>query len=345
MGELDSLLKTNQLNVDPSDYYDDSKKIYNIIPVFPFLEEDQIISLLDKDISVELLKKEISIIYESAKKEKSIIEDKNYIISLVAWNEYPQLIKMLTIMREWAFRNEGGGVGDYDTDEFDSLVEMKQLLILNPDYEHPIQAIIGGYRYMEHHSLSYDKGPMGAHFQFSDEWKKEWWIELGRSFINPYYKDRNRKESFDYVLHGLGYIYAKNPKYKGYFGKVTLYKIYELQQADAFFLAVAQKYFKSNPHISVNPEEEIAHGTLTEEQMDILKRDVFKGLFLLLRKQYNINIVPIMAVYNRMVDLDKMHYFGAFRHYSFGNTTEVGIAIAFDDIYPIIKEKFANHYI
>lgn len=95
----------------------------------------------------------------------------------------------------------------------------------------------------------------------------------------------------------------------------------------------------------VNPDEKIAHGVLTDEQLAILDRDVFKGLFLLLRKQFHINIVPIMAVYNRMVDLDKMHYFGAFRHYSFGDTTEVGIAIAFEDIYPIIKEKFANHYL
>ena len=252
---------------------------------------------------------------------------------------------MLTIIREWAFRNEGGGVGDFDTDSFDDLPEMKQLMILNPHYDEPVAAIIGGYRYMEHSSGSYSTGPVGAHFNFSDEWVNEAWIELGRSFINPYYKERERKQSFDYVLHGLGYIYAKNPSYKGYFGKVTLYKIYEFTGADAFFLASAKNYWDANDNVQVKEGEKVPEGQLTVQQKNLLDADIFKGLFLNLRKEFQVNIVPIMAVYNRMVDLDKMKYFGAFRHKSFGDTTEVGIAIAFDDIYPVIKEKFANHYL
>lgn len=337
-------IKAEPLKINLEDYYDTEKQLYDTIPVFPFLEESTVIQEIDRVIDKKVLTLEVDKIFNLAKAEGSIIEDKNYIISLVGWREYPQLILLLSIIREWAFRNEGGGVGDHDTDEFDDLPEMKQLMILNPDFEHPIQTIIGGYRYMEHHKNSYESGPMGAHYQFSDSWKNELWIELGRSFINPYYKDRERKESFDYVLHGLGYIYAKNPQYKGYFGKVTLYKIYEIQKADQFFLAVAKEYFKSNSNLWVKPEEKVFEGSLTEEQRDLLEKDVFKALFLTLRKTFFINIVPIMAVYNRMVDLDKMHYFGAFRHKAFGDTTEVGIAIAFDDIYPIIKEKFANQY-
>ena len=345
MGQIKNLLKAAPLQVDVKSYFDSQKKLYDIIPVFPFLNEETILQEIDHSIDTERLRQEVSEIQLLAKAEGSIIEDKNYIISLVGWNDYPQLIKLLAITREWAFRNEGGGVGDYDTDEFDDLAEMKQLMIINPTYEHPIQALIGGYRYMEHHKNSYEKGPMGAHFEFSETWKDELWIELGRSFINPYYKERERKESFDYVLHGLGYIYARNPMYKGYFGKVTLYKIYELQKADQFFLAVAQNYFKQTNDLWVKPEEAVQSSELTDTQKSVLQNDVFKGLFILLRKEFQINIVPIMAVYNRMVDLDKMYYFGAFRHKEFGDTTEVGIAIAFDDIYPIIKEKFANQYV
>lgn len=51
-----------------------------------------------------------------------------------------------------------------------------------------------------------------------------------------------------------------------------------------------------------------------------------------------------MAVYNRMTGLDKMLYFGAFRHHEFGDTTEVGIAIRCADIYDVIKEKFIEPY-
>jgi hypothetical protein len=344
MGQL-NLLKSEPLNVDTKDYYNDKKSMYEIVPVFPFLSEETIREQVNAVIDENKFSEEVKLINAYAKKDQSIIEGTNYIISLVAWKDYPQLILLLTIIREWAFRNEGGGVGDFDTDEFDDLPEMKQLMILNPEYDEPLAAIIGGYRYMEHHRDSYHAGPVGAHFKFSDQWKNELWIELGRSFINPYYKERERKQSFDYVLHGLGYIYAKNPSYKGYFGKVTLYKIYEITGADAFFLACAKKYWDADENVQVIEGEEVAEGQLTEEQMEILNTDIFKGLFLKLRKEFKVNIVPIMAVYNRMVDLDKMKYFGAFRHKSFGDTTEVGIAIAFDDIYPVIKKKFANHYL
>lgn len=344
MGQL-NLLKSEPLHVNPKDYFNDQKSMYEIVPVFPFLSEDTIRDQIKAVIDLDQFNREVDDINRLAKVEGSIITGTNYIISLVAWEEYPQLILLLTIIREWAFRNEGGGVGDFDTDSFDGLAEMKQLMILNPNFDEPIAAIIGGYRYMEHHSKSYSNGPVGAHFNFSVQWKKEAWIELGRSFINPYYKERERKQSFDYVLHGLGYIYAKNPSYKGYFGKVTLYKIYEMTGADAFFLASAKNYWDADDNVQVVDGEKVEEGTLTEKQKSLLETDIFKGLFLNLRKEFHVNIVPIMAVYNRMVDLDKMKYFGAFRHKSFGDTTEVGIAIAFDDIYPIIKEKFANHYL
>ncbi len=340
-----NLLKSSPLNADPKDYYNEQKSMYEIVPVFPFLSEETVRKQVDGVIDLLKFKKEVEAIHKLAKNEDSIIQGTNYIISLVAWDEYPQLILLLTIIREWAFRNEGGGVGDFDTDEFDTLPEMKQLMILNPNYDEPIAAIIGGYRYMEHHSESYHKGPVGAHFEFSEKWRKEMWIELGRSFINPYYKERERRQSFDYVLHGLGYIYAKNPAYKGYFGKVTLYKIYEMTGADAFFLASAKNYWDYDVNVSVVQGERIEEGVLNKQQIDLLNTDIFKGIFFNLRKEFGVNIVPIMAVYNRMVDLEKMKYFGAFRHKSFGDTTEVGIAIAFDDIYPVIKEKFANHYL
>jgi hypothetical protein len=40
-----------------------------------------------------------------------------------------------------------------------------------------------------------------------------------------------------------------------------------------------------------------------------------------------------------------MLYFGAFRHFAFGNTTEVGIAIKSSDLYDVIKEKFIEPYV
>ena len=45
-----------------------------------------------------------------------------------------------------------------------------------------------------------------------------------------------------------------------------------------------------------------------------------------------------------MTDFHKILYYGAFRHYEFGNTMEVGIAVKQSDLYEVIKEKFMNPY-
>ena len=46
-----------------------------------------------------------------------------------------------------------------------------------------------------------------------------------------------------------------------------------------------------------------------------------------------------------MTEFSKILYFGAFRHFEFGNTTEVGIAVNREDLYPVIHEKFIEPYV
>jgi hypothetical protein len=341
---MKKVLEAKVLEVNPMDYFDEKKQLFSNIPVFPPISEEEVQEAIENSIENAAFEKEIEQIIAFSKASKNYVTDTSYIISLIEWQTYPQLIQLLTIMREWAFRNEGGGVGCNDYDDFDLLDKMKQLIILDTEADSIIGTIIGGYRYMFHDAESYSTGPVGAHYQFSDKCKSEKWIELGRSFINPWYQKRNQRLSFDLVLHGLGFIYANNQDALGYFGKITLYNVYERQGADRFFLAVAKKYFRHSNDIYVLSEERILEGDLTQDQIDFLDRDLFKGLFYLLRKEYKINLVPIMAVYNRLTPLSKMAYFGAFKHYSFGDSIEMGIAIAFEDIYPVIIEKFAKPY-
>lgn len=342
---MKQVLKATQVTVDIKDYFDAEKNLYEPYPVFPFLTESEIRAAIEELVDVKILHDEVKTLHELSKSTKSTIANTNFIICLVKWNEYPELMKMLTIIREWAFRNDGGGVGCNDYDAFDLRPEMEQLIILNPNYEESIDAIIGGYRYIVHNSTTYEYGPMGAHYQYSDDWKSKQWIELGRSFINPYFQEKTKRHSIDYVIHGLGYIFANYPNSEGYFGKVTLYNIFEKTHADKFFLATAKHYFTQTDDIWVNPEEKIEEGILTENQIELLDKGVFKGLFYLLRNEYQQNIPKIMAVYNRMTRIENIMYFGAFRHQSFGNTTEVGIAIKSEDLYEVIMEKFVKPYV
>jgi len=342
---MKKVLEASQVSVNIADYYDNEKKLYKPYPVFPFLSETDIRKGIAELIDEDILADEIKTLHYLSRNSNNTIEDTEMIICLVKWHEYPELMKMLTIIREWAFRNDGGGVGSNDYDEFDLRPEMEQLIILNPNYEETIGSIIGGYRYIVHNNDTYEHGPMGAHYQYSDEWKSQQWIELGRSFINPYFQTQAKRHSIDYVIHGLGYIYARYPKSEGYFGKVTLYNIYEKTAADKFFLATAKTFFTPTNDIWVNPEERIEEGSLTVAQSELLKKGIFKGLFYLLRNDYHLNIPRIMAVYNRMTRIENIMYFGAFRHFSFGNTTEVGIAIRSKDLYDVIREKFVKDYI
>lgn len=338
------VLQAEEIKPNKEEYFDAIKNVYNPVPVFPFLTEEDIENGIETLVDVEVLKKEIATLAERSKSKKNTIEGSTFIICLVGWHEYPELIKMLTIVREWAFRNGGGGVGSNDYDKSDFRPEMQQLIIINPEFKDIKGCIIGGYRFVIHNRGTYTEGPMGAHFGYSENWLDQIWIELGRSFINPYFQSTNRKHSIDYVLHGLGYIHANYPETIGYFGKVTLFNIYEQLGADAFFLGVAKEYFAATDDIWVNGEERVPEGNLTHQQREILDRGTFKGLFYILKKEYKVNLVPIMAVYNRMTDLKNMYYYGAFRHKEFGNTTEVGIAIKCDDLYDVIVEKFIDPY-
>lgn len=339
------ILKANQIQSNKEDYFDEEKKVYNPVPVFPFLTIEAIDIAVQEAVNPAALALEVEQLYKASKTTNSTIVNSEFIICLIERADYPELTNLLFITREWAFRNDGGGVGHIDYDDFDLRPEMRQLIIINPFYEDVKGCIIGGYRYIIHTEETYEKGPMGAHFDYSDKWKSETWIELGRSFINPYFQTASKKYSIDYVLHGLGYIFAQYPEVKGYFGKVTLYNIYEQQGADKFFLAVAKTYFSETADIWVDEAERITEGVLTEEEKKMLDEATFKGLYYLLRKNFKVNIVPIMAVYNRMTPLKNILYFGAFRHFEFGNTTEVGIAIKSSDLHEIILEKFVHPYL
>lgn len=341
---MKEVLKARSLEGNIEAYYDEDKKLFSPVPLYPFLSTEEVTEAVKKVINIEELSQEVKVLEAKAMISNAWVPETKYFISLVEWNEYPELMKLLSITREWAFRNDGGGVGEADYDHYDLMEGMQQLLIINPEYTDPVGAIIGGYRFWIHNADSYHKGPMGAHFEFSEQFKKEQWIELGRSFLNPFYKDNSASASIDYVVHGLGYIHGVYPESVGYFGKVTLYNIYEQLEADKFLLAVAKEYFDESEAAWVKPEERVEEGQLTQEQRDILDRGVFKGMFYILKTQYKINLVRIMAVYNRMTELKRMMYFGAFRHDEFGKTTEMGIGIRYEDVYDVIKEKYILPY-
>ena len=113
---MKQVLKAKQITIDIKDYFDEEKKLYEPYPVFPFLTEEAVKEGIKELINESLLREEVKTLADLSKSLKNTITDSNFIICLVKWNEYPELIKMLTVIREWAFRNDGGGVGSNDFD-------------------------------------------------------------------------------------------------------------------------------------------------------------------------------------------------------------------------------------
>ena len=86
-------------------------------------------------------------------------------------------------------------------------------------------------------------------FEFSNKFLKEYLpytIELGRSFVAPQYQPslENRKGLFslDNLWDGLGAIVVDNPDMKYFFGKVTMYRDFNLKARD-MILYFMQYYF------------------------------------------------------------------------------------------------------
>ncbi|MDI3526286.1 MAG: hypothetical protein PWR03_469 [Tenuifilum sp.] len=193
----------------------------------------------------------------------------------------PNLMREVGRLRELSFRTAGGGTGEeVDIDEYDTCENCyKQLIVWDPSEKE----ILGGYRF---HSVDPSKGEeinlSTRHlFNFSDKFVKEYMpqmIELGRSFVQPKYQALSRSGKGLYALDnlwdGLGALIVLNPHIKYFFGKVTMYRTYNVD-ARNMLLYFFEKYFKDNEGlvtpihpIEVNIDREAMSAIFTGKSYD-----------------------------------------------------------------------------
>lgn len=129
-----------------------------------------------------------------------ITPDQAYGIVLTNYHESPKLVLLLGIIREYAFRNIGGGSAEIDLDQFDFSSRMQQLLVFDLQAVREsnfVGMIYGSYRYQICRTEEdYLQGAVGMYFEFDSEFTREVRAEMGRALINPYYKGK----SFDPVF-------------------------------------------------------------------------------------------------------------------------------------------------
>ncbi len=170
-------------------------------------------------------------------------------------------------------------------------------------------------------------------------------IELGRSFVQTAYQSTNRFRKSLYVLDnlwdGLGAIIVQNPEKKYFFGKVTMYKNYNVT-ARNHLLYFLQKHFVDHKDL-VTPIEPMSTDMNHAELKNIFiysdYLDDYKILSKSVRKLGEI-IPPLINSYMNLSPTMKV--FGTANNPHFGGVEETAILVTINDIY---QEKVERHII
>lgn len=277
---------------------------------------------------------------------------KNLIYS-VTYHNSPNLMREIARLREVTFRNAGGGTGkEMDIDTFDTRPNpYQQLVVWNPEYKE----VVGGYRYMRCGDA--DRDPNGnlqlatsGLFDLSAKFVNEILpvtIELGRSFVQPNFQPTagNRKGLFslDNIWDGLGAITVDNPDVKYFYGKVTMYRHFNVQARD-MILYFLKKYFPDPDHLlrpkqplpitsDVNYLESLFKGLDYKEGYKVLKHEV---------GELNEHIPPLVNTYMNLSPT--MKSFGTALNSTFGEVEETGILVTIADIYESKKDRHLKTY-
>jgi hypothetical protein len=270
-------------------------------------------------------------------------------IYIVNARNAPNVIQEIGRLRELAFREGGGGTGNsvdldkHDTGEFC----YEQLVVWSPED----QEVIGGYRFIDCSKAKDISGNLHLstlhYFNFSPNFIENYLpytIELGRSFVQPLYqnKDGNRKGLFslDNLWDGLGALIVTHPHIQYFFGKVTMYPTFNQIARDCIvgfmhhYFPDPEKLVTSKPELNKEIRNNIT------DFLDQIKNEPYKEGHLLLNhkvKLCNENIPPLINSYMNLSAT--MRTFETAENKDFGYVEETGILISIADIYPTKKDR------
>ncbi len=261
----------------------------------------------------------------------------------------PNLMKELGRVREITFRDAGGGSGkSCDLDAYDlSDNPYLQLIVWDPEEEE----MLGGYRFI--HGAAVIDNPeqylaTSKLFRFSDKFIEDYLpytIELGRSFVQPKYQQGRyaRKGMFalDNLWDGLGALTIEYPDIQYFFGKVTMYKHFDVE-ARNYLLAFMHRYFPDNEQLIMAPNSIKID---FDKYIKTFKANNYKADY---KKLSNIvrnageRIPPLINAYMNLSP--SMKTFGTIENPYFGGVEETGILISISDIYPPKKDRHILTY-
>lgn len=291
--------------------------------------------------------------------EEELTEDKfvkktnynNNHIYIINAHDSPNSMREIGRLRELSFREAGGGTGkSIDIDKFDTDEHpFSQLIVWDP----VSSDIVGGYRFMQGKNLiSAERGninsPTAEIFNFSKEFIEDYIphsIELGRSWVQPKYQPsldfRKGIYSLDNLWDGLGALMMNYSDVKYFFGKITMYKSFNVKARD-LILGFMQIYFPDDkglitplPNLKVDLKTDL--DSIREQFLCNDYKNDFKTLVRIVR-ELGEQVPPLITAYMNVSST--MRTFGTAVNPFFGGVEETGILVCIPDVYP---EKTERH--
>lgn len=264
----------------------------------------------------------------------------------------PNTMREIGRLREITFRDAGGGTGKAcDIDEFDTMERpCQQLLVWNPER----REIVGAYRYLLGSQMEVSDGEphiaMAHIFRFSEQFLTHVLpstIELGRSFVTPYYQSTRAGARAIYALDnlwdGLGALTVLHPEIEYLFGKMTMYTSYP-RQCRNLLLHFLNLYFKDPDHWA-EPKHALPDTAVDAETEAFFVGNDFKADYQRLNKFVRANGINIPPLVNSYMNLSPtMRIMGTAVNDAFGDVEETGLIIKIDEITPMKRDRHIHTF-
>ncbi len=265
----------------------------------------------------------------------------------------PNVLREIGRLREVTFRDAGGGTGkEVDLDEYDiGPYAFEQMIVWDPiELE-----IVGGYRYVHCKNLFVDDNgavhsPTASLFKYSSKFIEDYFpftIELGRSFVQPFYQPtfnlRRGMYALDNLWDGIGALLIENQDVNYLFGKVTMYPDYDPFARDLilYFMRTnfpdREKLIYPHEELKLTTEEKILDSIFTGCNYDENYRILIQKV-----RKLGENVPPLVNAYMSLSST--MKSFGTAVNHHFGEVEETGILLTVADMFPVKIERHITTY-
>ena len=250
------------------------------------------------------------------------------------------LMREIGRLRELTFRTVGEGSGlPRDIDRFDR--DYYQLILWDPDN----LEIAGAYRFGDSRALREKHGSNGLYTQTlfnygpSMDSVLDRGLELGRSFVQPRYQNR---QSLDYLWFGIGAFLKRYPDFRYLFGPVTLSRFYGQQALSRIVYYYSCYYGSDNLEVNGLTPFLIAPELQPELFAEFAGNDR-EGDFRVLRDYLSEHGLPVPVLYKHYSEVAEPEgvHFAAFNiDHDFGDCVDGLLVVDLEQLKPRKRKRY-----